>query len=146
MNINNTQFALLESSEDFLKCILMLWFGVLTDRIGGASAILYGNAIVTVGSVLVAASTTVRSYKFMIGGRMIAALGDIATQTAQYKIFSSWFPPNNGFASTLALELAIGKIGGFVGKSTANVISKVCWEGFSFTVLCALSLFFYLSC
>lgn len=61
----------------------------------------------------------------MVGGRVILALGDIATKVAQYKIFSSWFPPNNGFASTLALELGIGKIGGFVGKSSANIIAKV---------------------
>jgi hypothetical protein len=61
----------------------------------------------------------------MIGGRIILALGDIATQIAQYKMFSSWFPPSNGFASTLGFELAIGKIGGFVGKSTANIIAKV---------------------
>jgi hypothetical protein len=63
-----------------------------------------------VGSVLVAAATTVRNYRFMIFGEVILSLGNIATQIAQYKIFSSWFPPNHGFASTLALELAIGKV------------------------------------
>lgn len=41
---------------------------------------------------------------------MVLALGDIATQVAQYKMFSSWFPPSNGFASTLGFELAIGKV------------------------------------
>lgn len=87
--------------------------------------IVYGNAVYTIGSILVAAATTVRSFNFMIGGRIILALGDIATQVAQYKMFSSWFPPSNGFASTLGFELAIGKIGGFVGKSTANIIAKV---------------------
>lgn len=87
--------------------------------------IVYGNIIYTIGSILVAAATTVRSFNFMIGGRIILALGDIATQIAQYKMFSSWFPPSNGFASTLGFELAVGKIGGFVGKSTANVIAKV---------------------
>ncbi|CAG8080790.1 unnamed protein product [Penicillium olsonii] len=86
--------------------------------------IVYGNVVYTIGSILVAAATTVRSFKFMIGGRIILALGDIATQIAQYKMFSSWFPPSNGFASTLGFELAIGKIGGFVGKSTANIIAK----------------------
>lgn len=60
----------------------------------------------------------------MIFGRIILSLGDISTQVAQYKIFSSWFPPSSGFASTLGFELAIGKIGGFVGKSTANIISQ----------------------
>lgn len=85
---------------------------------------LWGNAIFSAGAILIAAATTVRNYKFMIFGVVVQALGDVATQVAQYKIFSSWFPPSSGFASTLAFELGIGKIGSFVGKSTANVISK----------------------
>lgn len=85
---------------------------------------LWGNAVFSIGAILVAAATTVRSYKFMIGGIVVQAFGDVATQVAQYKIFSSWFPPSSGFASTLAFELGIGKIGSFVGKATANVISK----------------------
>lgn len=93
-----------------------------TDFLG---AILYGNIIYSIGSIMVAAAAQVRSYELMMGGRVILALGDIATQVAQYKIFSSWFPPNNGFASTLGLELGIGKIGAFVGKSSANIIAKV---------------------
>ncbi|KAH7024428.1 major facilitator superfamily transporter [Microdochium trichocladiopsis] len=124
LKINNSQFSLLEASEDFMVLNLILWSGLVTDRIGGASAIMYGNIIFTIGSILVAAATQVRSFQFMIGGRVILAIGDIATQIAQYKVFSSWFPPNNGFASTLAFELALGKIGGFAGKSSANIIAK----------------------
>lgn len=84
---------------------------------------LYGNAIYSIGSILVAAAAQTRSYKFMVGGRVVRALGDIATQVAQYKVFSSWFAPGNGFASTLGFELGIGKIGAFAGKSSANIIS-----------------------
>lgn len=83
-----------------------------------------GNIIYSIGSIIVAAAAQVRSFKLMIGGRVILALGDIATQVAQYKVFSSWFSPNNGFASTLGIELGIKKIGGFVGKSSANIIAK----------------------
>jgi len=36
MKINNTQFALLEASEDFMITVLMLVSGLVTDRIGGA--------------------------------------------------------------------------------------------------------------
>ena len=85
---------------------------------------LWGNAIYSAGAILIAAATTVRSYKFMIFGTVVQSLGDIATQVAQYKVFSSWFAPSNGFASTLGLELGVGKIGGFVGKATANVIAR----------------------
>lgn len=36
LHINNTQFSLLEASEDFMVTALMLLSGVVTDRIGGA--------------------------------------------------------------------------------------------------------------
>lgn len=85
---------------------------------------LYGNAIYSVGAILIAASAQVRSYKFMIFATIIQALGDIATQVAQYKMFSSWFAPSNGFASTVGFELGIGKIGQFIGQATANVIAE----------------------
>ncbi|KAI2720727.1 hypothetical protein CBS147332_3967 [Penicillium roqueforti] len=124
MNIDNVQFSLLEASENFMATVLLLISGVVTDRVGGAEMIVYGNIVYTIGSILVAAAATVRSFNFMIGGRVILALGDIATQIAQYKMFSSWFPPSNGFASTLGFELAVGKIGGFIGTSTANIIAK----------------------
>ncbi|KAG0154031.1 hypothetical protein PDIDSM_1410 [Penicillium digitatum] len=124
MHIDNVQFSLLEASENFMATVLLLISGVITDRVGGAEMIVCGNIVYTIGSILIAAAATVRSFNFMIGGRVILALGDIATQIAQYKMFSSWFPPSNGFASTLGFELAIGKIGGFVGNSTANIIAK----------------------
>ncbi|WKT40396.1 Major facilitator superfamily [Fusarium oxysporum f. sp. vasinfectum] len=123
LHITNTQYAVLDTSENFIKTALILVSGILTDRYGGASTMLWGNAVFSIGAILVAAATQVRSYKFMIGGIVIQALGDVATQVAQYKIFSSWFPPSSGFASTLAFELGIGKIGSFVGKATANVIA-----------------------
>lgn len=124
MKINNTQFSLLEASEDFMSSALILLTGIVTDRLGGSGAIVYGNIIYTIGSILIAGGTQTRSFKFMIVGRVIAAFGDIATQVAQYKVFSSWFPPNHGFATTLGFELGLKKIGGFVGKSTANIIAK----------------------
>ncbi|KAG8626473.1 hypothetical protein KVT40_005418 [Elsinoe batatas] len=124
LKINNTQFALLEASEDFMVTALMLLSGIVTDRIGGAGAMLYGNIIYSVGSILVAAAAQTKSYKFMMAGRVVRALGDIATQVAQYKVFSSWFAPSNGFASTIGFELGIGKIGAFAGKSSANIIAK----------------------
>lgn len=85
---------------------------------------LYGNAIYSVGAILIAAAAQVRSYKFMIFATIVQALGDIATQVAQYKMFSSWFAPSNGFASTLGFELGVGKIGQFVGQATANIIAQ----------------------
>jgi hypothetical protein len=36
MNINNTEYALLDASQDFMVTALMLVSGVVTDRIGGA--------------------------------------------------------------------------------------------------------------
>ena len=37
LHINNSSFAILEASEDFMKTALILFSGLVTDRIGGAS-------------------------------------------------------------------------------------------------------------
>ncbi|KAF7901650.1 uncharacterized protein EAF01_006949 [Botrytis porri] len=152
MKIDNKQYALLSASQDFMVTALMMVSGLVTDRIGGAGAIFYGNIIFTIGSILIAGAAQTRNYQFMIGGTIVQAFGDIATQVAQYKVFSSWFAPNHGFASTLALELGIGKIGAFVGKSSANIISKntgnfanVYWVSVAMNIFCNLmSLGFYI--
>ncbi|EFX05292.1 major facilitator superfamily transporter [Grosmannia clavigera kw1407] len=124
LHINNAEYALLDASEDFIKSALIVGTGLVTDRIGGAHALLWGNSLYSVGAILVAAATTVRSYRFMIGGIVVQAIGDVTTQVAQYKVFSSWFAPSDGFASTLGFELGLGKIGSFVGQATANVIAR----------------------
>jgi hypothetical protein len=36
MHIDNTQFSLLEASENFMATVLLLISGVITDRVGGA--------------------------------------------------------------------------------------------------------------
>ncbi|KAI9155628.1 Major facilitator superfamily domain-containing protein [Paramyrothecium foliicola] len=124
LHINNAQFALLDASDNLIKTALILLSGLVTDRFGGASTMLWGNIIFSLGAVFIAAATTIRNFDFMVFGFVVQAFGDVATQVAQYKIFSSWFAPSNGFASTLAFELGLGKIGAFVGKATANVIAK----------------------
>ncbi|KAF4435268.1 ferric-chelate reductase [Fusarium acutatum] len=108
LHINNTQFSLLEASEGFMVTALMLVSVIVTDRIGGAGAMLYGNLIYSVGSILGAGVVQTRSYKFIMAGRVVRALGDIATQVAQHKVFSSWFAPGNGFASTLGFDVMTG--------------------------------------
>jgi hypothetical protein len=36
MDVSNTQFSLLEASEDFMATVLLLASGIITDRVGGA--------------------------------------------------------------------------------------------------------------
>jgi len=38
--MNNAQFAVREASEDFRKTALILFSGIITDRIGGASQLI----------------------------------------------------------------------------------------------------------
>lgn len=45
LDIDNTQFALLEASEDFMVTALMLVSGIVTDRIGGAGKYLQGVCV-----------------------------------------------------------------------------------------------------
>ncbi|KAL4950981.1 hypothetical protein BDW69DRAFT_186829 [Aspergillus filifer] len=43
MNVSNTQFSLLEACEDFMATVLLLFSGVVTNRVGGAGMIVYGQ-------------------------------------------------------------------------------------------------------
>ncbi|KAK8135095.1 hypothetical protein PG984_007107 [Apiospora sp. TS-2023a] len=123
LHINNQRYALLEASEDFMTTLLILGTGLLTDRTGGAGALFWGNLVYSLGSILVAGAAQARSFPFMIGGRIVLSIGDISTQIAQYQVFSSWFAPSSGFASTLGLELMIQKLGALAGTGSANVIA-----------------------
>lgn len=78
--------------------------------ISSTAVIVIGKLVYTLGSILVASAATIRSYDFMVAGRIVMAMGDITTQVAQYKMFSSWFAPSNGFAATLGFEGASGKV------------------------------------
>ncbi|KAK1143588.1 hypothetical protein N8T08_006198 [Aspergillus melleus] len=141
LDISNTQFSLLEASEDFMATILIMASAVISDRIGGLSVIVIGKLVYTLGSILIAAAATIRSYDFMVTGRIVMAMGDITTQVAQYKMFSSWFAPSNGFAITLGFEGASGKLGGFIGKATANIIAQNCGFEWSFWINVFLNVF-----
>ncbi|KAH8432708.1 uncharacterized protein LDX57_010335 [Aspergillus melleus] len=141
LDISNTQFSLLEASEDFMATILIMASAVISDRIGGLSVIVIGKLVYTLGSILIAAAATIRSYDFMVTGRIVMAMGDITTQVAQYKMFSSWFAPSNGFAITLGFEGAAGKLGGFIGKATANIIAQNCGFEWSFWINVFINVF-----
>lgn len=114
-----------QNSKNFMDSILILIMGFMTDRFGGAAMLFYGNIVYSVGSLLIAAAAHIRSYPFMIVGHIISSFGDVSTQVAQYQVFSSWFAPSNGFASTLGLELMVQKLGAHAGSETSNTISKV---------------------
>lgn len=126
LKINNTMYSLLDASDSFIKTVLILPTGYVTDRYGGENILLYGNAVYSVGSVLMAGAAQMRNYKFFIVARIVMSLGDCSTQIAQYQVFSAWFAPSNGFASTLGIELMFNKLGAFAGSGTSNVINSVC--------------------
>ncbi|KAG5794059.1 hypothetical protein H9Q69_006889 [Fusarium xylarioides] len=122
LHINNTQFSLLEASEDFMVTALMLVSGIVTDRIGGAET---------------RRDAVWQSYLFgrinlggWSGSDSVIQIHDGWQGRARPRRYRhpsrpiSWFAPGNGFASTLGFELGIGKIGAFAGKSSANIISK----------------------
>ncbi|KAH8651452.1 major facilitator superfamily transporter [Xylariales sp. PMI_506] len=152
LDINNTEYALLTASDSFIKSVLILVIGLATDRLGGAGTLLYGNILYSIGAILLAAAAWVRSWHFMIGANVIMAFGDVATQVAQYQVFSAWFAPNQGFGATLGLELLVDKLGSLAGSGSANMIANhtgnfawVYWVSFFicvFTNVCCGAFYF----
>ncbi|KAF2208125.1 hypothetical protein CERZMDRAFT_101817 [Cercospora zeae-maydis SCOH1-5] len=77
LHVDNTQYSLLEASEGFMKTALILSMGVLADHFGGTGIMLWGNIICSFGSIIIAAATTVRSYRLMVGGMIVQNTGDL---------------------------------------------------------------------
>lgn len=84
----------------------------------------FGKALYTLGTILVAAAVTIRSYPFMVVGRIVAAFGDITTEIAEYKMFSSWFAPSQGFALLVALRHASAKVPPLTFFTRISIIEK----------------------
>ncbi|KAL4896424.1 putative MFS transporter [Aspergillus ambiguus] len=141
MNISNTEFSLLEGSEDFMTTVLIIPSGILADRVGGSVSLVYGQTVFMIGAILLATATTIRSYDFMIAGKIILSVGQIFSEISQCKMFSAWFAPGKGFAVTLGIESALGKVGGFVGIATANIIAEKYGFEWSFWVAAFISIF-----
>ncbi|KAG9064131.1 hypothetical protein KI688_003317 [Linnemannia hyalina] len=129
MDINNTQFSLLQSSLTLFPTLTPLIGGLLIERYGtGPSSIVF-TTIVIAGQAIVILGCWTYSIKVMILGYCLFGLGAAPITIIQETIWVRYFK-KDGLALVLALGLTSGKLAGFLALATSVPLSTLPPFGF----------------
>ncbi|KAG0375182.1 hypothetical protein BGX24_009434 [Mortierella sp. AD032] len=129
MDINNTQFSLLQSSLTLFPTLTPLIGGLLIERYGtGPSSIVF-TTIVIAGQAIVVLGCWTHSIKIMILGYCLFGLGAAPITIIQETIWVRYFK-KDGLALVLALGLTSGKLAGFLALATSVPLSTLPPFGF----------------
>ncbi|KAF9541745.1 hypothetical protein EC957_002703 [Mortierella hygrophila] len=129
MDINNTQFSLLQSSLTLFPTLTPLIGGLLIERYGtGPSSIVF-TTIVIAGQAIVILGCWTYSIKIMILGYCLFGLGAAPITIIQETIWVRYFK-KDGLALVLALGLTSGKLAGFLALATSVPLTTLPPFGF----------------
>ncbi|KAG0281974.1 hypothetical protein BGZ96_000964 [Linnemannia gamsii] len=129
MDINNTQFSLLQSSLTLFPTLTPLIGGLLIERYGtGPSSIVF-TTIVIGGQAIVILGCWTHSIKIMILGYCLFGLGAAPITIIQETIWVRYFK-KDGLALVLALGMTSGKLAGFLALATSVPLSTLPPFGF----------------
>ncbi|KAJ7479775.1 MFS general substrate transporter [Mycena latifolia] len=159
LQINNSQFATLVAVTNLVNTFLCVALGFGIDKWGGPVLSIYLTLFHLAGSAIQAGSVTQRlhSYPVLVLGKVVAAIGDGSLDNAQasfhfHRIFSTYFAPGKGFASSIGIIWSIANLAQYTGQTTANVITQnlgsFSWSLWIsavislFSSICAVAVFF----
>ncbi|KAJ7653771.1 MFS general substrate transporter [Mycena rosella] len=154
LDINNSEFATLVAVTNLVNTFLCVALGFGIDKWGGPLLSVYLTIFHLAGSAIEAGSVTgsLRSYPVLILGKVVAAVGDGSLDNAQHRIFSTYFAPGKGFASSIGIIWSIANLAQYTGQTTANVITQnlgsFSWSLWIsavislFSSICAIGVFF----
>ncbi|KAJ7581826.1 MFS general substrate transporter [Mycena floridula] len=154
LQINNSQFATLVAVTNLVNTFLCVALGFGIDKWGGPLLSVYLSMFHLAGSAIEAGSVTdhFHSYPVLVLGKVVAAIGDGSLDNAQHRIFSTYFAPGKGFASSIGIIWSVANLAQYTGQSTANVITQnlgsFSWSLWIsavislFSAICAVTVFF----
>ncbi|KAJ7075249.1 MFS general substrate transporter [Mycena belliarum] len=154
LKINNSQFATLVAVTNLVNTFLCVALGFGIDKWGGPLLSIYLTLFHLAGSAIQAGSVTrnFRSYPVLVLGKVVAAVGDGSLDNAQHRIFSTYFAPGKGFASSIGIIWSIANLAQYTGQTTANIITRnlgsFSWSLWIsavislFSSICAVAVFF----
>ncbi|KAK7059925.1 MFS general substrate transporter [Favolaschia claudopus] len=154
LKINNSEFATLVAVTNLVNTFLCVALGFGIDKWGGPLLSIYLSLFHLAGSAIEAGSVTghLSSYPVLVLGKVVAAVGDGSLDNAQHRIFSTYFAPGKGFASSIGIIWSMANLGQYTGQTTANIITQnlgsFSWSLWIsavlslFSSICAISVFF----
>ncbi|KAI9479564.1 major facilitator superfamily domain-containing protein [Zychaea mexicana] len=141
--ITNSQYGVLQSSVSIVNTILPVIGGIFLDAFGTSTGSILTTVLITVGNILVAASTHNASLSTMIVGRIMYGIGSGTVVIVQETILSQWFKGRN-LAGVVALMMTTSRLASFLAQATVVPIANFTgWYGYGFwfsAILCVFSL------
>ncbi|GHP13283.1 MFS transporter [Lentilactobacillus fungorum] len=118
LSVLNNQAEWIVSIYLVLICILLLFFGKLSDQIGRVKIFQIGTLIFVGGSLLCGLSTNL---PMILGARAVQALGASMTMATNFSIITDIFPPNqHGIA--LGFNSSFVQVGNIAGPGVGGLI------------------------
>lgn len=118
LNILNNQAEWIVSVYLVLICVLLIFFGKLSDQIGRVRIFQTGTIIFVLGSLFCGLSVNL---PMILGARVIQALGASMTMATNFSIITDIFPPNkHGLA--LGVNSSFVQIGNIAGPGVGGLI------------------------
>jgi MFS family permease len=130
LGITAAQFGMLKQSAVSIPNVVILIFGgILIDRVGSRVGGGLFAAICLAGTILTAIGGQVESYWMMFLGRVLFGSGVEALIIAQNKIIAKWFSGKE-LALAFGLNLSICRLGTFFATTTMNGLTQTFrWQG-----------------
>jgi len=130
LGITAAQFGMLKQSAVSIPNVVILIFGgILIDRVGSRVGGGLFAAICLAGTILTAIGGQVESYWMMFMGRVLFGSGVEALIIAQNKIIAKWFSGKE-LALAFGLNLSICRLGTFFATTTMNGLTQTFrWQG-----------------
>ncbi|GAA5962098.1 hypothetical protein JCM21900_001948 [Sporobolomyces salmonicolor] len=125
LHINNSQYGVISTSTSLVNTVVPCVSGVLIDYYGPQwSSLLTFNfaGFVLVGTIVSAAGASANSFGLLTAGQVLIGCGNMAIETAQLAILSTWFY-GSYLGLALGLNIAVARIIAVVAKATSVPIA-----------------------
>ncbi|KAJ9076036.1 hypothetical protein DSO57_1030010 [Entomophthora muscae] len=144
LGLTPKQFGAAQATTQLVATWMSLVGGAVLDRFGTAPTAMASSFVVLVGSILVAISTHIYSFRLLLVGRLLNGMTSGVLLAAQGTILAHTF--SGTFISTaVGVQLASSKLAAFLAQGTMASVAKAGFYGNGFWLAAGLCLFSFLS-
>lgn len=119
-NIQADKLGLLAGVFAYAYAFMQIPSGLLLDKLGPCRLLAGASALITIGCLLFANST---SFMMALSGRFLIGMGAASAVIGCMKIAANWFPADK-FALVLGLTVSIGMSGAIMGSAPLAVVME----------------------
>ncbi|PVU96867.1 hypothetical protein BB559_002238 [Furculomyces boomerangus] len=132
LKISNTQYGILQASNELLNTFMPLVSGIVFDIYGSVWGSLVVSTAIFLGTLIVAISASISSFPLMVVGRLIYGAGSGAIVGIQESILAQWFSEGS-LSTVIGVQLSTSRLSTYIGTITVVPFGEATnWYGNSF--------------